>query len=90
MLVEVRRRPVSLVALTDVLAMVLGPITVGMEAMLYWHWLHDQLEGMGHTVRGADARQVKLIWQARSKTDPIDARKLAELLRVNLSPRASR
>ena len=31
----------------------------------------------------ADARQVKLIWQARSKTEPIDARKLAELLRVD-------
>jgi len=32
------------------------------------------------------AYQAKLIWQARSKTDPIDARKLAELLRVNLLP----
>jgi transposase len=30
--------------------------------------------------------QVKLIWQARTKTDPIDARKLAELARVNLLP----
>ena len=85
-LAEVRRLPVSLVALADVLAAVPGPVTVGMEATLYWHWLHDQLEAMGHTVRGADARQVKLIWQARSKTDPIDARKLAELLRVNLFP----
>ncbi len=32
------------------------------------------------------AFHVKLIWQARAKTDPIDARKLAELLRVNLFP----
>ncbi|PKQ02992.1 MAG: hypothetical protein CVT72_15955, partial [Alphaproteobacteria bacterium HGW-Alphaproteobacteria-11] len=30
--------------------------------------------------------QVKLIWQARAKTDPIDARKLADLLRTNLLP----
>jgi transposase len=30
--------------------------------------------------------QVKLIWQARTKTDPIDARTLAELARVNLLP----
>jgi transposase len=29
---------------------------------------------------------VKLIWQARAKTDPADARKLAELLRTNLLP----
>ena len=37
-------------------------------------------------MRVADARQVKVLWQARSKTDPIDARKLAELVRVNLLP----
>lgn len=30
---------------------------------------------------------MKLIWQARAKTDPIDARKLAELLRVDLFPK---
>jgi len=29
---------------------------------------------------------VKLIWQARCKTDPIDARKLADLARTNLLP----
>ena len=83
---EVRRMPVSLESLGDFLAAVDGPVTVGMEATLYWQWLHDQLEAMGHVVRVADARQVKLIWQARSKTDPIDARKLAELVRVNLFP----
>ncbi len=83
---EVRRMPVSLEALGDFLRALSSPVTVGMEATLYWQWLHDQLEGAGYGVRVADARQVKLIWQARSKTDPIDARKLAELLRVNLFP----
>jgi hypothetical protein len=37
-------------------------------------------------VRVAHACQVKLIWQARSKSDRIDARKLAEVLRTNLPP----
>ncbi|MFN2400670.1 MAG: IS110 family transposase [Gemmatimonadaceae bacterium] len=83
---EVRRMAVSLASLGDFLGMLAGPVTVGMEATLYWQWLHDRLEALGHGVRVADARQVKLIWQARSKTDPIDARKLAELLRVNLFP----
>lgn len=78
--------PVSADALGDFLAAMTGPVTVAMEATLYWQWLHDQLEALGHSVRVADARQVKLIWQARSKTDPIDARKLAELVRVNLFP----
>lgn len=83
---EVRHMPVSAEALGDFLAAMTGAVTVAMEATLYWQWLHDQLEALGHTVRVADARQVKLIWQARSKTDPIDARKLAELVRVNLFP----
>jgi transposase len=83
---EVRRMPVSIDTLGDFLAAFTGPVTVAMEATLYWQWLHDHLEALGHTVRVADARQVKLIWQARSKTDPIDARKLAELVRVNLFP----
>jgi len=45
-----------------------------------------RLQEAGHTAHGADAYQVKLIWQARSKTDIIDARKLAELLRTSLLP----
>jgi len=85
-LAEARQLPVSLDALNAFLLGLATPITVAMEATLYWPWLHDQLEAQGHTVRVADARQVKLIWQARSKTDPIDARKLAELVRVNLFP----
>jgi transposase len=83
---EVRRMPVAVETLGDFLGALTGPVTVGMEATLYWQWLHDQLERAGHGVRVADARQGKLIWQARSKTDPIDARKRAELLRVNLFP----
>jgi transposase len=83
---EVRRVPVAIDYLLDFLGAFPAPVIVGMEATLYWQWLHDGLEGAGYTARVADARQVKLIWQARSKTDPIDARKLAELLRVNLFP----
>ena len=40
-----------------------------------------QLAEHAYTVRVAHAFHVKLIWQARAKTDPIDARKLAELMR---------
>src|SRR5215210_1627533 len=83
---EVRRVPVSVDYLLDFLGAFPAPVAVGMEATLYWQWLHDKLEAAGYSSRVADARQVKLIWQARSKMDPIDARKLAELLRVNLFP----
>jgi len=85
-LCEVRRMAVSAEKLIARLSEFEGPCTVVMEATVYWQWLHDRLEAAGHRVLVSDARQVKLIWQARSKTDPIDARKLAELARVNLLP----
>lgn len=62
------------------------PVRVVMEATLYWHWLERQLTTLGYAVQVAHPYQVKLIWQARTKTDPIDARKLAELARVRLLP----
>lgn len=85
-LAEVRRMSVSMDTLSGFLNAFNDHVDVAMEATLYWHWLHDQLDALGYTARVADVRQVKLIWQTRSKTDPIDARKLAELLRVNLFP----
>lgn len=63
-----------------------GPVTVALEATLYWAWLHDHLVDAGIAVVAANAYQVKLIWSARNKTDPSDARKLADLLRVHLLP----
>lgn len=38
---ELRRLPVSLEALLDFLKPFPQPVTIGMEATLYWHWLHD-------------------------------------------------
>ena len=85
-LAEAKRLPASLDALGAFLAALRGPATVAMEATLYWAWLTERLEAAGFTVQVAHAYQAKLIGQARSKTDPIDARKLAELLRTNLLP----
>src|SRR5439155_19070241 len=86
MLGEVRRMPTTVECLSDFLAALPVPVTIAMEATLYWAWLTDRLERAGYTVRVANAYQVKLIWQARSKTDLIDAHKLAELARANLLP----
>lgn len=63
-----------------------GAITVILEATLQWAWLHDRLTALGYRVLVAHPQQLKVISQARCKTDPIDARKLAELGRVNLVP----
>jgi transposase len=74
---EVRQLATTLETLLDWLAGLPAPISVGMEATLYWEWLVAHLQTAGHTAHVADASQVKLIWQARSTTDTIDARKRA-------------
>jgi transposase len=63
-----------------------GTVTVVLEATLQWAWFHDRLTALGHRVLVAHPQQLKVISQARCKTDPIDARKLAELGRVNWVP----
>jgi transposase len=81
-----RRLPAELEPLTTILRDLGGPVTVTVEATLQWAWLHDRLTAAGFTVLVAHPQQVKLISHARCKTDPIDARKLAELTRANLLP----
>jgi transposase len=49
-------------------------------------WLDDLLRAAGYEVKVAHPQQVKLICHARCKTDPVDARKLADLLRTHLLP----
>jgi transposase len=83
---EHRRLPADAPTLVEWLSALGGPVTVAMEATLYWAWLHDQLGAAGIAAVAAHPYQGKLIWQARCKTDPIDARKLADLLRVHLLP----
>jgi transposase len=82
---EQRRLPPTLEAVTAQLPAD-GMVTVVLEATLQWAWMHDRLMALGHRVLVAHPQQLKVISQARCKTDPIDARKLAELGRVNLVP----
>ena len=81
-----RRLPTAFEPLVQWLRALGSPATVAVEATLHWAWVHDQLAAAGYAVVVAHPYQVKLISQARCKTDPIDARKLADLLRTNLLP----
>lgn len=85
-LAETRRLSTEWDRLRDWLAPLGAPCTVVLEATLYCWWLERQLTAAGYTVVVVHPYQVKLIWQARTKTDEIDARKLAELARVQLLP----
>lgn len=83
---ETRRVAPTLEALLEWLMPWARPVRVALEATLYWAWLHDRLTAAGYEVAVAHPQQVKLICHARCKTDPVDARKLADLLRTDLLP----
>jgi transposase len=63
-----------------------GAVTVVLEATLQWAWFQERLTVLGYQVLVAHPQQPKLSSHARCKTDPIDARKLAELGRAGLVP----
>jgi transposase len=61
---------------------------VVLEATGSWHFAYDALVATGATVKLAHPARVKAIASARVKTDKIDARILAHLLRSDLIPEA--
>lgn len=65
-----------------------APCQAAFEATMNWGWLHEILEvipGLDRIVM-ANPLHVRLIAAAQVKTDKVDARKLAQLLRANLLP----
>ena len=62
--------------------------TVTVEATRSWYWLVDLLESEGLTVKLAHPARVRLIADARVKTDRIDAWVLAHLERLGFLPEA--
>jgi transposase len=62
--------------------------SAAIEATGFTYWLTDLLMETGIDVHMAHPFKVKLIAEAKVKTDKIDARVLAELLRTNFFPEA--
>lgn len=65
-----------------------APCQAAFEATMNWGWLHELLEvipGLDRIVL-ANPLHVRLISAAQVKTDKVDARKLAHLLRAGLLP----
>lgn len=65
-----------------------GPKEAVVEACSLWGPMHDWLEEVAEKVVVAHPGRVRVIGDARIKTDKIDSEKLAQLLRVNLIPAA--
>jgi transposase len=65
----------------------LRPFRSVIEASGSYRWLHDLLSPLGEVVL-AHPRRLKAIVEGRAKTDKLDAKLLAKLLRVNMIPTA--
>ena len=65
-----------------------GKSVVTVEATRSWYWLYELLEELGVSVKLANARMVRLIAEARVKTDKVDAKTLAQLERTGFLPEA--
>ena len=61
---------------------------IALEATYGWEWLADLLEDAGYELHLAHPLRTKAIAAARVKTDAVDARTLAHLLRADLLPEA--
>src|SRR3954463_2643364 len=71
-------------ALKAILAELGGELQVALEATYGWEWLADLLEREGHELHLSHPLRTKAIAAARVKTDAVDARTLAHLLRSDL------
>lgn len=78
--------PTEQAALVDFCTQLGEPCQVAMEAGRNWEMVYDWLEGQVAGIAVAHPTAVKAIASARIKTDTIDARTLAHLLRANLLP----
>ena len=56
---------------------------IAIEAGTHSPWVSRLLEGCGHEVLVANARRLRLIYAEGTKTDQIDAQKLARLARLD-------
>jgi transposase len=65
-----------------------GESKIALEATYGWEWLAELLEDHGYELHLAHPLRTKAIASARVKTDAVDARTLAQLLRADLLPEA--
>ena len=65
-----------------------GETSIAVEATYGWEWLAELLEDAGYDVHLAHPLRTRAIASARVKTDAVDAKTLAHLLRADLLPEA--
>ena len=87
-LVKLESIPCNTVHLEQFFANLGRPVQATVESTSNWYWLDDWFRDQGIPLKLAHAKMLKAISYAKVKTDSVDARTLAELLRVGLIPEA--
>ena len=72
----------------ELLASLEGESRIAVEATYGWEWLAELLEDAGYEIQLAHPVRTRAIAAARVKTDAVDAKTLAHLLRADLLPEA--
>jgi transposase len=75
-------------AFLELLGALEGESEIAVEATYGWEWLAELLEDAGYDIHLAHPLRTRAIAAARVKTDAVDARTLAHLLRADLLPEA--
>lgn len=80
--------PTSARSLEDFFGLLSEHVQAVVECTSNWYWLSDWCQANGIELTLAHAKMVKAISYAKVKTDKVDAKTLAELLRAGLVPEA--
>jgi transposase len=80
--------PSSKRALDDFFSTFGEPVQAVVECTSFWYWLSDWCRDNNIQLTLAHSKMVKAISYAKVKTDKVDAKTLAELLRADLIPEA--
>jgi len=80
------RVPTEREALVRFISGLEGSTKAALEASRSWYWVYDLLEGMVEELKLVAPHRMRVIAESTVKTDKVDARVIAELLRVNYLP----
>lgn len=80
------RIPTRREALVEYFSALEGPVKAALEATRNWYWVYDTLEPMVDELKLASPPKIRIIAESTVKTDQIDAKVIADLLRTNFLP----
>ena len=80
------RIPTRREALVEYFSALEGPVKAALEATRNWYWVYDTIEPLVEELKLASPPKIRIIAESTVKTDQIDAKVVADLLRSNFLP----